>query len=216
MRKIGKRSKVDDCYKDLFNELAKDSPISIWLPGLEEESFSTLKSYLMGERNVFQHPEESTKLNANFPYLTRIISEIKCLKGGPFLSVEVSEVFLSMISLHEDFNAISYERAVKRTKPKTTYKPCIAECYPNNPEHTMENQYEADTKRDRTEDKKCEKSYNSKATITGGLTHLSCHHGIVKGFTALQRGESPLLIVGPALRRLPSRVKANRRFFIYD
>ena len=111
---------------------------------------------------------------------------------------------------------ISYERAVKRTKPKSNYKPCVAECYPNNQEHTMENQYEADTKRDRTEDKKCEKSYNSKATITGGLTHLSCQHGIVKGFTALQRGESPLLIVGPALRRLPSRVKANRRFFIYD
>ena len=123
----------------------------------------------MGERNVFEHPEESAKLNANFPYITHIISEIKCLKGGPFLPAEVSEVFLSMISLHEDFNAISYERAVKRTKPKSNYKPCAAECYPNNPEHTMENQYEADTKRDKTEDKKCEKSYNSKATITGGF-----------------------------------------------
>ena len=123
----------------------------------------------MGERNVFEHPEENAKLNANFPYITHIISEIKCLKGGPFLPAEVSEVFLSMISLHEDFNAISYERAVKRTKPKSNYKPCAAECYPNNPEHTMENQYEADTKRDKTEDKKCEKSYNSKATITGGF-----------------------------------------------
>ena len=69
----------------------------------------------------------------------------------------MSEVFLSMISLLEDFNAISYERAVKRTKPRSTYKPCVAECYPNNPEHTMENQYEADTKRDRSEDKKCKK-----------------------------------------------------------
>ena len=114
------------------------------------------------------------------------------------------------------FNLISYERAVKRTKPKNGYKPCMAECYPNNPEHTMENYYLADTKRDKTEDKKCEKTYSSKATITGGLTHLSCNHGIVKGFTALQRGESPLLIVGPVLQRLPSRVKASRRFFIYD
>ena len=67
-----------------------------------------------------------------------------------------------------------------------------------------------------TEDKKCEKAYNSRPTITGGLTHMSCNHGIVKGFTALQRGESPLLVVGPALRRLPSRVKAKRRYFIYD
>ena len=105
---------------------------------------------------------------------------------------------------------------LKRTRPHENYKPCEAECYPNNPEHTIENQYWADTWREKTEDKRCGKSYNSKATITGGLTHLSCHHGIVKGITALQRGESPLLIVGPVLRRLPSRVKAQRRFFIYD
>ena len=94
--------------------------IAIWLPGLEEESFTTLKSYLMGESNVFEHPAESAKLNANFPYLTHIISEIKCLKDGPFLPAEVSKVFLSMISLLEDFNAISYERAVKRTKPRSS------------------------------------------------------------------------------------------------
>ena len=121
-----------------------------------------------------------------------------------------------MMSLMEDFQTIAYERAVKRTRPHVNYKPCEAECYPNNPEHTIENQYWADTWRDKTEDKRCGKSYNSKATITGGLTHLSCHHGIVKGITALQCGESPLLIVGPVLRRLPSRVKAQRRFFIYD
>ena len=62
----------------------------------------------MGESNVFEHPAESAKLNANFPYLTHIISEIKCLKDGPFLPSEVSKVFLSMISLLEDFNAFSY------------------------------------------------------------------------------------------------------------
>ena len=49
----------------------------------------------MGESNVFEHPAESAKLNANFPYLTHIISEIKCLKDGPFLPAEVSKVFLS-------------------------------------------------------------------------------------------------------------------------
>ena len=85
--------------QDLFTQLAKDSPISIWLPGLEEECFTTLKSYLMGERNVFEHPAESAKLNANFPYLTHIISEIKCLKDGPFLPAEVSKVFFTNVTL---------------------------------------------------------------------------------------------------------------------
>ena len=67
----------------------------------------------------------------------------------------------------------------------------------------MENSYKADMYKDKTEDKKCDKSYSSKATITGGITHISCSHNIVKGFTALQRGESPLQVLGPALRRLP-------------
>ena len=67
--------------------------------------------------------------------------------------------------------------------------------------------------KDKTEDKKCDKSYSSKATITGGITHISCSHNIVKGFTALQRGESPLQVLGPAPRHLPSRVKSSQRFF---
>ena len=42
----------------------------------------------------------------------------------------------------------------------------------NNPEHTIENHY---SRQDKTEDKKCGKSYNRKATITGGFTHFdSC------------------------------------------
>ena len=47
------------------------------------------------------------------------------------------------------------------------------------------------------------KVWKVKTRITGGLTYLSCHHGIVKDFTALWRGESPLLIDGPVLRRPP-------------
>ena len=121
-----------------------------------------------------------------------------------------------MISLRQSFNETAEERAVKRTKPKIGYKPCPAEVYPNNKEHTMENEYYADTKKDKTEDSQCEKAYNYKSDITGGVTHLSCNHGIVKGFTALQRGESPLQVLAPALRRLPVRVKAKNRFFIYD
>ena len=207
---------VPECHKEFLNELAKDSPITIWLPGLEKESFSALNSFLLGEVNVFQYPEKSAILNANFPYITRIISEMKKVHGKVFLPKEECDVFRSMLELYEEFNLISLERAVKRSKPKPDYKPCLAECYPNDPEHTLANHYVADGQRDKTEDKKCTKAYNSKATITGGLTHLSCQHGVVKGYTALQRGESPLLVVGPVLRRLPARVRASRRFFIYD
>lgn len=197
-------------------ELSKDSPITIWLPSQRRDSLAKLKSYLKAEHNAFEDPEESADLHENFPYLTKLMAEMRHEHKSIFLPTEVCGVFLSMISLREDFERISNERAVKRQRPKGHHKSCRAECYPNNKEHTVENWYYADEKRDMTEDKKCEKAYNSRPTITGGLTHMSCNHGIVKGFTALQRGESPLLVVGPALRRLPSRVKAKRRYFIYD
>lgn len=128
----------------------------------------------------------------------------------------MTRLFESFISLREEFDIKSEERAVKRTKPKKDYKQCPAENYPNYKEHTMENDYKADKDLDKTEDKECPKAYNSKSDITGGITHMSCEHGIVKGFTALHRGESALRVVGPALRRLPQRVKAGRRFLVYD
>ena len=37
-----------------------------------------------------------------------------------------------------------------------------------------------------------------------------------KGFTALYKGESALQVLAPVVRRLPKRVKAKQRFFVYD
>ena len=91
---VAKKSRVDDCYRELLNELAKDSPISIWLPGLESQSFVTLRSFLNCERNVFEHPQESFELHKNFPYIINMISHLKKANGGPFLPPEVSQVFL--------------------------------------------------------------------------------------------------------------------------
>ena len=41
-------------------------------------------------------------------------------------------------------------------------------------------------------------------------------HSITKGFTALHRGELPLLVLGRALRRLPPKVQAGNCVFLYD
>ena len=63
-------------------------------------------------------------LHNNFPYITDMIAKVKNATGDTFLPREVSQVFLSMMSLMDDFQALSYERAVKRTKPHVNYKPC--------------------------------------------------------------------------------------------
>ena len=60
---VSKQNKIDDCYRELLKELAKDSPISIWLPGLESQSFATLRSFLECERNVFEHHHDSSELH---------------------------------------------------------------------------------------------------------------------------------------------------------
>ena len=101
----------------------------------------------------------------------------------------------SMLNLREEFDIKAEQRAVKRTKPKAGFESCPAEIYPNLPEHTIENEYVADLERDKTEDISCSKAYNSKVDITGGLTHISCEHNVVKGFTALYKGESALQVL---------------------
>ena len=53
------------------------------------------------------------------------------------------------------------------------------------------------------------KIYNEPATITGGITHITCQHGMVKGFTAMKRGESVDMIVYPCISCLPQRVQAK-------
>ena len=80
----------------------------------------------------------------------------------------------------------------------------------------MENKYHADMIKDKDEDWGCNKDYNVSPTITGGLTHITCMHSITKGFTALHRDESPLLVLGPALSRFPPKVQAGKRVFLYD
>ena len=91
-----------------------------------------------------------------------------------------------------------------------------AQVYPFYPAHTLNNVYTADSKKDKSEEEACNKDYNESSKFTGGITHLTCNHNIVKGFTAMKRGESVKQIVNPCVTRLPRRVQARRRFLIYD
>ena len=46
--------------------------------------------------------------------------------------------------------------------------------------------------------------------VRQSLVVWSCEHKIVKGFKAIQKGESPLMFADALLRRLPKSVKAKR------
>ena len=100
----------------------------------------------------------------------------------------------ALIRLRDQFDQLAENCAVKRTKPKSDHISAPVEVFPNNPEHTVENTYAADDNEDKTQDEPCRKNYNSSFDISGGITHMSCKHNVVKGFTALYRGESALKV----------------------
>jgi hypothetical protein len=73
-----------------------------------------------------------------------------------------------------------------------------------------------DSYKDRGETKSCTKIYPEASGITGGLGHITCQHGITKGYTAMKNGEPLALFAQTIFKRLPKRVKAERRVFVYD
>ena len=97
-------------------------------------------------------------------------------------------MFLAMLDLQVSymFMSIARQRAVARKKP--TRESAKSQVYPGYPLHTVKNVYSADTKSDKSDGKDdCNKVYNESTNITGGITHITCSRGIVKGFTAMKK-----------------------------
>ena len=213
---VKSEKEIPNIYKILLKEIRKDSPVSSWLTSYTQSDTRLFVSFLSGECDIFSDIEKVKTLTHAFPYVTRMVSDMLTFHSSRFLPPHLTNFFMSLLKLRDDFDLKAEKRAVKRTKPDASHKSAPVEVFPNNPEHTVENTYKADLQEDKTEDKSCSKVYNSKFDITGGITHISCEHNVVKGFTALYKGESALKVLGPVVRRLPARVQAKDRFFIYD
>ena len=195
MEYVKKETEVPKQYKTLLREIRKDSPISSWLPSYSQRDTKLLSSFLNQDCDIFSGDFKKIKQLTNaFPYLTRLISELLSFHSTKFLPNHLTAFMFSLLNLREEFDIKAEKRAVKRTKPKAGFESSAVEIYPNLPEHTIENEYVADMERDQTENTSCSKAYNSKVDITGGLTHISCEHNIVKGYTALYKGESALQV----------------------
>ena len=92
----------------------------------------------------------------------------------------------------------------------------VTEVWPNNPHYTKNEKFFADKSKDKDETENCNKIYPEAKGMTGGLAHITCHHGITKGYSAYPKGEGQGLFTKPLMKRLPKRVKAAKRVFIYD
>ena len=148
--------------------------------------------------------------------ILRSISQILECEKLQFLPDDVTQILHVLIKLKKEYDSKARSRAAPRINPGEDHTEAEAAVYPNLPVHTMDYRYAADNKRDETDDSSCNKEYNESPSITRGIIHISCKHSITKGFTAMQKGESPLMIVVPIIRRFSKRVQAKQRFLIYD
>ena len=216
LRRLEKvETKLPESYNLLIQELSKCTPISVLLPSNEDLDFKLLEAFLDKSVDIFSDYPATKKVTEAFPVIIRIMKQILKYEDDTFLPNDVTEIFRAMLVLKSEYNSLARDRAVPRKCPSAPSPP--AQVYPYNPVHSAKHTYDADANTDKTDDKnECNKIYNESSTITGGITHLTCNHSIVKGFTAMKRGESVGNIVHPIVSRLPQRVRAKRRFLLYD
>ena len=207
-------SGVPEAYHLLISELAKCTPISVILPSHDKLDYKILQAYLDEKHDIFAHYELANKVTNAFPLVIKLIRKICTHEKSTFLPVQVANIVLAFLELKEAYNKKARECAVPRMQP--SQKSPEAEVYPLYAAHTVNNVYEADKKPDKSEEDGCNKDYNESSSFTGGITHITCNNSVVKGFTAMKRGESVKMIVNPCVTRLPPRVQAKRRFLLYD
>ena len=205
---------IPEGYQLLLSELGKCTPISVLLPSHDTLDYKILSVFLEGKCNIFSDFEAAEKLTNAFPIITKIMKLILKHEKTTFLPLAVVDIITAAVDLKKQYNTKARDRAVPRREPSK--QSVEAQVYPFYPAHTLNNVYTADSKKDKSEEEACNKDYNESSKFTGGITHLTCNHNIVKGFTAMKRGESVKQIVNPCVTRLPRRVQARRRFLIYD
>ena len=204
LSRLKKGNIVSASYKLLLDELWKCTPIAQLFPSNNKKNLKTFEAFLRKENHCFDTLEGATSLTESFPLPVKLIRQIQNDEGC--LPSDVANIFQAMIDLRRAYSTLAQERSVPRIKPNPGHKGADSEIYPNFPLHTMDNNYEIDYKRSQEDneepEKGCNKDYNQSSTISGGITHVTCQHSITKGFTAMRKGESPMMAVGMSKRRL--------------
>ena len=204
LSRLKKGNIVSASYKHLLDELWKCTPIAQLFPSNNKKNLKTFEAFLRKENHCFDTLEGATSLTESFPLPVKLIRQIQNDEGC--LPSDVANIFQAMIDLRRAYSTLAQERSVPRIKPNPGHKGADSEIYPIFPLHTMDNNYEIDYKRSQEDneesEKGCNKDYNQSSTISGGITHVTCQHSITKGFTAMRKGESPMMAVGMSKRRL--------------
>ena len=202
-------------FTDLLYEIHLETPISALVPSNNDEAHALLRAYLDSEDDIFSNLSYAQLMFQEFPVISLIVERIRKFLATKFLPKEVSNVLHSMLEFNDSYLRLAYsldghEAGVHQQGD------VLAEVYPGLPQHSANERFHADKYKDPGEIKNCHKEYPEASGITGGLGHITCMHGITKGYTAMKSGESPALFAKTVFKRLHKKVKAERRVFVYD
>ena len=181
----------------------------------DDEAHDLLRNYLENEDDIFSNLSKSQFIFREFPVLGLIIEKIRRFLNTTFLPKQVSKVISSLIDFQDEFLRLAYSLDGQEVGSHQQGD-VLAEVYPGLPQHTANERFYADKYKDAGEIKSCHKEYPEASGITGGLGHITCMHGVTKGYTAMKSGESPALFAKTVFKRLPKKVKAEKRVFVYD
>ena len=202
-------------FYELLYEIHLETPISALINSRDDEAYDNLRDYLDEELDVFSKLEESQNMFLKFPVVSNIIAKLRSFLGVKILPKEVSTLIHSLLDFNDTFLRKAFEVDGLDAGPHEKGE-VLAEVYPGLPQHSANEVFFADKKRDPGEFRVCHKDYPEASGITGGLGHITCMHGITKGYTAMKSGESPALFAKTVFKRLPKKVKAGKRVFVYD
>ena len=102
--------------------------------------------------DIFSNYLATKKLTEAFPLIVKIIKQIlEYEEEKNFLPEDVTLILHAMLDLKSSYTKLARERAVPRKQPAT--KGPDAQVYPFYPVHSVKNNYAADYKPDKTDDK---------------------------------------------------------------
>ena len=196
-------------------EIHLETPISAIFNSNNDEAYEVLSDYLDEERDIFANKNDSKIMFDEFPIVSTWIEGIKKFTNEKFLPKPVTTLIKRMLEFNEEY--LEKAHICDSEEPGPHQQGAVmAEVYPKNPQHTANEKFAADKGKDAGEIRNCTKIFPEANGMTGGLGHITCSHGITKGYSAIEDGEGANLYAKPMFKRLPKRVKAARRVFIYD
>ena len=200
---------------DMLCKINLETPISALVNSDNDEAFILLKDYLLEDDDIFSKVAETKLIFAEFPVIAFWIERIRKFTQTKFLPKPASNLIMSLLRFRDEF--LSNAHKLDFEDPGPNLQPDVkAEIYPGLPQHTANEKFYADKYKDKNETQSCTKIYPEASGITGGLGHITCQHGVTKGYTAMKNGESPALFAKTVFKRLPKRVQAEKKVFVYD